>query len=123
MIIVCTATASAPALSLAPILRAMADAAPNPNPIDMAMIRKKKGKKNPTADSASAPRPDTQIPSAILYIAYSDIAAAMGRPSFMMAFFGSPKSVLTPSVSGVNESIFDIELFEICFFILYLLVS
>ncbi len=57
---VCRATLSTPALSLAPIRLEIADPPPTPNPLVTAIWTRKKGKENPTAARASAPRPETQ---------------------------------------------------------------
>lgn len=67
----------------------------------IAIIMKKKGKKKPTADSASAPNPDTHKASTKLYNVCTDIATIIGTESLMIACFGFPSSVLTPSVCCV----------------------
>ncbi len=96
--IVWAATLSAPLLSLAPIRLETAELPPTPRPAATAMIMKKNGKKNPTADKASAPNPETHKASTKLYIICTDMAMIIGIESLMIACWGLPSKVLTPAV-------------------------
>ena len=81
-----------------PIFLEIAEPPPIPTPFAIAITIKRNGKMYPTADRASGPLPETHIASVRLYIVCADIAATIGIESLMIAFLGSPSSVLTPSV-------------------------
>gem|GEM_PF-2993833 len=95
-----TAARFAPAWSPAPILRAISDVAPAPRPFPRPTSTIKRGETKPTAASASAPRPATQIALTRLYVDIRSMTTIMGPESFTIAFLGSPVSRATPRVAG-----------------------